>query len=632
MRGAKALVFRFARAITWAITRAVSEEPWSLRAVLFLAAVAHGTALNWGLPASDGWDVDGVAPRDILPGLALTYAPGKYFTYPPFHLGLIAALTLPVTVLAAIRAPTRSLDGIVREILAPPYMTAIAMTARVVTLLMSVGIVFVFAKIAEEVAPRREKRAAALGAALAVTSNASFAYYSHVTNLDVPYLFWGSLALYCMVRAITRRSRGAIVRCALFASFAITTKDQAYAMFALSIPCAIALWFACDRWARRNARGLFATLLVSGALAACIVLFVDGALTNWQGFRARLAFLNGSASQDFALYTKDAQGRLQIAIDLLHVVRRQYPYDMGPYALAPLGFWVLGAVGVFSLGRHRAARKVVASFLPLLVALSFTVTFNFAARRLEERFVLPQMLVLGLYAGLAVGWGWRWGVGWGWRWGWRAARLETRPTALRWLVGGVLTLPFLSPLWAVVRVNATMLGEPRYDAEAWLKEHAQPEDVVEVHGLNVYLARPTARATFVRVGPSPVETRNPMPGVHEVQARLSNIEARRPRFVVANECYVWRYVNIPDPALPREGPGAHGRVFPRTQARDASDEDATSFFRGLFAGTTRYRLAHLSTYESAALPRFEIHASLGCPVSIFEREPGFAQKSSGDYP
>jgi hypothetical protein len=67
------------------------------RLVLLGVAVLHLACIGWGLPSSDGWDVDGVAPRDFLPGIVETYTPGRYFTYPPLHLELLALLTSPVT-------------------------------------------------------------------------------------------------------------------------------------------------------------------------------------------------------------------------------------------------------------------------------------------------------------------------------------------------------------------------------------------------------------------------------------------------------------------------------------------------------------------------------------------------------
>ena len=41
--------------------------------ILAAAAVLRLAGLFWGLPASDGWDDDGVAPRDFLVGVLETF-------------------------------------------------------------------------------------------------------------------------------------------------------------------------------------------------------------------------------------------------------------------------------------------------------------------------------------------------------------------------------------------------------------------------------------------------------------------------------------------------------------------------------------------------------------------------------
>ena len=41
--------------------------------VLVLAVAMRVAGIAWGLPASDGWDDDGFAPRNFLTALALTY-------------------------------------------------------------------------------------------------------------------------------------------------------------------------------------------------------------------------------------------------------------------------------------------------------------------------------------------------------------------------------------------------------------------------------------------------------------------------------------------------------------------------------------------------------------------------------
>ena len=71
--------------------------------ILAAAAGLRLAGLFWGLPASDGWDDDGFAPRNFLTALALTYKPGSYFTYPPLHAFLLALLGAPGIVIAVQR-------------------------------------------------------------------------------------------------------------------------------------------------------------------------------------------------------------------------------------------------------------------------------------------------------------------------------------------------------------------------------------------------------------------------------------------------------------------------------------------------------------------------------------------------
>ena len=99
-------------------TRAVYAELDRVeRLVLLAVAMVHGVGIGWGLPGSDGWDVDGVAPRDILPGILKTFTPGDYFTYPPLHLLLLAVLTLPVTLVTLARAPSLQPHDVVQTFL-----------------------------------------------------------------------------------------------------------------------------------------------------------------------------------------------------------------------------------------------------------------------------------------------------------------------------------------------------------------------------------------------------------------------------------------------------------------------------------------------------------------------------------
>ena len=70
----------------------------SLAWVLLAMFVLHVIGIGWGMPASDAWEDDGIAPRDFLVGTHDTYLPGHFFTYPPVHLLTLTLLTSPVSV------------------------------------------------------------------------------------------------------------------------------------------------------------------------------------------------------------------------------------------------------------------------------------------------------------------------------------------------------------------------------------------------------------------------------------------------------------------------------------------------------------------------------------------------------
>lgn len=441
-----------------------SPLAWILAGLFCLRIVGIG----WGLPASDGWDNDGVAPRDFLVGVVQTVTPGQYATYPPVHLTLLAILTAPVTLVALARAPALTRADVVAQMLHVPNMTIIAYVARLVSLLMSLGMVWAVAKMAEEL---RGERAGWCAAAF-VGVNVPLTYYAHTTNLDVPYLFWGCLALLALVRAVVRHEPRRLRSWALYAALAVGTKDQAYALFLLAAPAGLALWLALDPWAKKSARAVLREAAVAAAIAVGLLLVVDGVVFNPGGFRERVRFLLGPASQAYAQYTDDWAGRWDVVRDLASRFGLFYPWAF----LVLVG---LGLVAVLDDDRRDRSR-LVAGLLPLLVAVSFTLAFNCIARRTDHRFALPQTVLAGVYGGVGLD----------------ALVFRLRAPPARWLARLAAAAAFAVALFGAADVDANLLLDPRYDAEAWLRAHAAPSDTIETYGLNVYMPRfPPARAS-----------------------------------------------------------------------------------------------------------------------------------------
>lgn len=548
--------------------------------ILAAAAGMRLAGLFWGLPASDGWDDDGFAPRNFLTALALTYKQGAYFTYPPLHAIFLALLTWPGIVLALLQAPSLHQADVIAEFTKPGLMTFFAVTARLVNLALSLGIIWCVGEMARLVAGRR----AGLFAAGACALNFGLTYYGQVSNLDVPYLFWGSLSLLYFMRAAVERQPRRLWFAVLFAAAAIATKDQAYGLFLLSLPVFLSFWFLADTWPRAHLRRIALTLLPAMVVALFVLLLVDGAITNPSGFQRRLAFLAGPASQDYAEYSQGPAGWLALLA------------DMGGYFTKSHGI-VAATLAVLGVGVHvlrTRANALVAGLLPAFAILSFTLCFNFVALRSDDRFLLPQAVLACVYIGIAA----------------EVVAFAARPW-MRLAARGALAVAALFALHQAIAINAAILFDPRYDAEAWMAAHVRPGDRIESYGQNCFLPRFPASARVNRVGQTDLKLRNPLPGVSELRALFG--APREARFVVVSALWAERY-------LRSEIPPSGGRVYSRLQQADLRNRDARSYFAGLRNGAPGHRLVHAARYQGW-WPAIHIHDSLSGTIWIFERVP-----------
>ena len=548
--------------------------------ILTAAAGLRLAGLFWGLPASDGWDDDGFAPRNFLTALALTYKHGAYFTYPPLHAIFLALPTLPGLVIALLQAPSLHPADVISEFIKPSYMTFFAVTARLVNLLLSLGIIWCVGAMAQLVAGRR----AGLFAAGACALNFGLTYYGQVSNLDVPCLFWAMLALLWVMRAVAEHEPLRFWPAALFTAAAIATKDQAYALFALTLPAFLLLWFACDSWPRAHVRPIVRIALPATIVALFALLLVDGAFTNPAGFARRLAFLTGPASADYAAYSKGWSGLQALLLDMAAW------FGTG----AALPATLLAVLGAGLIMTHTKDLRI-AGLLPALAILSFTVCFNFTALRTDARFLLPQAVLGCVYIGIAASW-----------------LTSLSQPGMRLAASAVIALTALASLHVCIAVSAAMLQDPRYDAQSWLQAHIRPGETIETYGQNAYLPHFPAGAAVIRVGTRSLAGRNPLPGVREVRSAFD--APRASRFIVVNDWWMRHYTD------PQSELGGH-RSPSAVQAALFHDIAARRYFTDLRDDHLPYRLAHRAGPATGFWPQVHIHESLGEAILIYERVP-----------
>ena len=468
------------------------------RAWLVVAAVLFGgIGLGWGLPGSDTWAEDAISPRSCaLFAIAQTYLPGHFHQYPPLHMALLTLTSLPWVAATVARVGTDP-AALQAALIEPRTMTPVEICARLVALAMFAGIVWnVSALFGRLVGPRGGLVAGAI-----VVTNATLVYYAHTGNLEVPYLFWSSWALLELDRVLAGEPRQLHAMAAV--TCAVLTKDQAAGLFALTLPTCLAARPALLRERR--------TWIAVGA-SAFVFALASGLVVNPSGFARRVATLFGPASEDWSPYPKSFDGRIAIARDAILSVPRYASWLLAAAACA--------GVAVASFGRRGIDR--VRALLPILAALSFTLLFTLAARRTEDRFLLPQSIFFFPYAAFAIP-------------SLRAHIAHARPLGHRAVAVALLSilslLAFTPPVLAVASVDATLLTDSRYDAERFLATLPAGTHV-EVYGGSHFLPRMPAALVATRIGVDDPETRSHVFNVTEIQDDPNAIDRRAPDYVV----------------------------------------------------------------------------------------------------
>jgi hypothetical protein len=393
------------------------------------------------------------------------------------------------------------------------------------------------------------------------------------------------------LEAVADRSPQRLTRVALISVIGVCTKDQAYGAFLITWPVAVGAW----AWLCRDLRIQILKASVRGTALAIVAFgFLSSAFVNPTGFRERVRFLLGPASQDSALYTKDLASRLRILRDVGQKLPMFYPW-------LALGICVLGlacsATFAWWWWRHREHQQskvpmLFAQLLPILGFVSFTVTFNLSARRFEPRFLLLQYTALAIYAGIGV-----------------ARVLGARGAALA--LGAVLAVaPLPGLVYLAISVDVSLSFDPRYGAEAYFAHALPPGTLVETYGHNVYLPRFPSQLRVQRV--SAESQKNPMPGIVEITGSPGLAKERGAQVLVFSEGWAWRYWN----AEAQEG--AHGRIPPKGVNETAKDPEGRMFFRTLFEGTNPdYALAYTGQPPAGFFGCYQIHSATCMKTYVF---------------
>ena len=431
----------------WILIKALRRELVSHGAgaafagVLVVALVLNVVGIGWGMPSAQGWAPDEMLPQAVLDGMEAWFSNGWFSSYPPFHHYLIALAYLPTLGLEWLRGTAFDLG--VRHV-------ALVITGRLVSVLMAEGCLVATYLLAADLFGRR----AGLFASIVLGLTTPFVFYAKTANVDVPYVFWFAVSLVFYMRLLRTLALRYFVQFAITATLAVCTKDQAYALYALTpIPVLVALWNDRER-PGRGWRNVF-DWRIAAATGAAVVTFAIGhnLLANVEGFLDHVDNV-----LEWSRYAPMFDAGIAGRAALTGFAALQMKESLGwPSTIA-------AGCGLVLALRDPALRFAGWTLVPVV---SYWLVFLNVIRYSFDRFLLPVCVVAAIFAGFAFA---RTLSGGQW---WRRA---IATAALAFTV--LYTLP----------VDFMMIADARYTAEHWVNTRRAGDERVGMLGFN-YMPR-----------------------------------------------------------------------------------------------------------------------------------------------
>jgi hypothetical protein len=439
------LLRRFAGSLWRFIGRPSSTELTALGAVLAVSALLNVIGLTWGLPGRGSWAIDEVLPSLVLDGMAHGFSGGWHSRYPMFHYFILAAAYAPFRLLSAIANADADVYA------------ELVWVNRLMCVQMAMATLVVIYTVARQLRGHFAGLVAVATAALVP----GFVYYSKVSNLEIPYTFWSVCAVACYGRALLRGSPGDYWRFALFATFAVCTKDQAYALFILpSFHMAIVR----ARQLGRDAEGRWWRVAVDpvlgGAVLVAAIAFAvsHNLLFNWTGFAAHMKMLTYASG--YRAFPVTLQGEAQLLLSSLAQVRWIFGWPMAG---------VVGLAVLTTLLDRRAWPRLwllvpVVSSYALLIAV---VLYNY------DRFFLPICVLLAVLVGC---------------WAEDLRERVAQPRLRLGLAAAAAVVAVYTFAYAA-SVDSMMLFDARYSVEDWIARNVPASARIGTAGSIEYIPR-----------------------------------------------------------------------------------------------------------------------------------------------
>ena len=439
-----------------------------LLAVLALSILLNSYHLHWGLPNNETWSNDSISPEGPIEVVDV-YVSGRDYYYPLLQSWINYAVSLPVLIYWS---STGKYDLSCRDETPQCFsdyyrqLSTLIILHRAVSVLMALGVLIGVYKLSVFLF---EDRLAATFAAATVAFSNVFVLFSHLTNVDIPSLFWFTWSMLSYFMLIKHQAQKDYFLFGILSGCALSTKESLVGAYFLT-----GLFILFNIFTIKNGRinsyrqdGLKNIFLLLIALIGTYGL-INNVWFNFSGFQGHMMLWFGADGGLSHNWAKELQP--------LQVISKMVDYAKGEVGVALLVFLLCGLL----YGLRSRPREALWILLPVL---SYALFHIFFIKNYLFRFSLPLIVLLAPLSGLL------------------AARLLRMRQPYYSAGLAVVALVLGYSILNAVNSNIVMANDSRYVAERWIVKNIDPSSSLGVFSHSSYLPR----VSMLGYSPQPIE-------------------------------------------------------------------------------------------------------------------------------
>jgi hypothetical protein len=325
-------------------------------------AVLYIIGIAWGMPSEFVSEIDSEFPSGPFNILSHLHDNGYASNYPVFHKLLMLPFYAILILIFKIMGQLITIGNTWPYGFTYPAtaMTAMIVAARCISIAMGAGTIFILGLLAGRFFENMgvKNKLLIFSPVVAFGLSGVVAYYSRVSNYDIPQLFWWALSLLFLWNFITvtaARKRN-LVLSALFAALAVATKDQTV-FFVAGSSLLLFLFPSAEKSSCRTRHFFFFSLFAMGFYFAAAVLIQP---FHWISHMKQVLFLNITSGR-FAVYSGSAAGQISLFMECLRCLS---------HVITPCGI-VIGTAGIVAVIAKKRWELLAVIALPILSAYFF---------------------------------------------------------------------------------------------------------------------------------------------------------------------------------------------------------------------------------------------------------------------